>query len=118
MLDVFGGRYGRCDGVSRRSFLRVGALGLGGLALPDLLRGPNRPGLPSYVALPRAPSFGQAAYLGPGYNPFSIDGDPAAGAKVRDLDRPPGLSLDRLDDRRDLLARLDRLERARDASGM
>src|SRR3954467_14575353 len=39
MLDVFGGRFGACDGVSRRSFLRAGALGLGGLALPDLLRG-------------------------------------------------------------------------------
>lgn len=27
-----------CDGVSRRDFLRVGALGMGGLALPQLLR--------------------------------------------------------------------------------
>ncbi|HXX95373.1 MAG TPA: DUF1501 domain-containing protein, partial [Planctomycetota bacterium] len=27
-----------CDGVSRRSFLRIGGLGLGGLALPQLLR--------------------------------------------------------------------------------
>jgi hypothetical protein len=27
-----------CDGASRRDFLKVGALGLGGLALPDLLR--------------------------------------------------------------------------------
>jgi hypothetical protein len=27
-----------CDGASRRDFLRVGALGLGGLLLPDLLR--------------------------------------------------------------------------------
>jgi len=31
MLDVYGDRYGNCDGVSRRSFLRVGALGLGAL---------------------------------------------------------------------------------------
>ena len=30
MLDIFGDRYGSCDGVSRRNFLRVGALGLGG----------------------------------------------------------------------------------------
>lgn len=28
----------QCDGSSRRDFLKVGALGLGGLALPDLLR--------------------------------------------------------------------------------
>jgi hypothetical protein len=27
-----------CDGVSRRNFIRIGALGLGGLALPQLLR--------------------------------------------------------------------------------
>src|SRR5262245_52759198 len=27
-----------CDGVSRRDFLRIGALGLGGLTLADLLR--------------------------------------------------------------------------------
>src|SRR3982750_1305541 len=31
-------RTGYCDGVSRRNFLRIGALGLGGLALPQLLR--------------------------------------------------------------------------------
>ncbi|HUG93838.1 MAG TPA: DUF1501 domain-containing protein [Planctomycetaceae bacterium] len=36
---TFLGRPGRyCDGVSRRSFLRIGALGLGGLTLPGLLR--------------------------------------------------------------------------------
>ena len=40
MLTIFGPRdSGRmCDGVSRRDFLRVGALGLGGLTLADLLR--------------------------------------------------------------------------------
>jgi len=31
-------RSGYCDGVSRRNFLRIGALGLGGLALPQLLQ--------------------------------------------------------------------------------
>src|SRR4029450_6191949 len=29
---------GFCDGVSRRNFLKIGALGLGGLTLPQLLR--------------------------------------------------------------------------------
>src|SRR5438876_5774084 len=40
MLTIFGPRIpGRtCDGVSRRDFLRVGTLGLGGLTLADLLR--------------------------------------------------------------------------------
>jgi hypothetical protein len=39
MLTFFGKRQAKhCDGLSRRSFLQVGALGLGGLALSDLLR--------------------------------------------------------------------------------
>jgi hypothetical protein len=39
MLNVFGSRRGSaCDGTSRRDFLKVGALGVGGLMLPDLLR--------------------------------------------------------------------------------
>jgi hypothetical protein len=39
MLNVSGFRNGTtCDGASRRDFLKVGALGLGGLMLPDLLR--------------------------------------------------------------------------------
>jgi uncharacterized protein (DUF1501 family) len=38
MLDLFRGSSPTCEGVSRRSFLKLGALGLGGLALPDLLR--------------------------------------------------------------------------------
>jgi hypothetical protein len=31
-------RYAHCDGISRRDFLKVGALGVGGLTLADLLR--------------------------------------------------------------------------------
>ena len=38
MLRIFGESARDCDGVTRRSFLQAGALGLGGLALPDLLR--------------------------------------------------------------------------------
>jgi hypothetical protein len=38
MLRVFGGGVRDCDWVTRRSFLQAGVLGLGGLALPDLLR--------------------------------------------------------------------------------
>src|SRR5205085_8935386 len=37
MLSILGGGSKFCDGVSRRNFLKIGALGLGGLALPDLL---------------------------------------------------------------------------------
>src|SRR3569833_4424625 len=38
MLSVFGSGARDCDGASRRSFLQAGRLGLGGLALADLLR--------------------------------------------------------------------------------
>jgi len=38
MLTLWGSKQRFCDGQSRRDFLRVGALGLGGLTLPDLLR--------------------------------------------------------------------------------
>src|SRR6516164_1176846 len=38
MLELIGGGYRTCDGVSRRTFLTVGSLALGGLTLPGLLR--------------------------------------------------------------------------------
>lgn len=39
MLTIkFGDRHKTCDGVSRRSFLKIGALGIGSLTLADLLR--------------------------------------------------------------------------------
>src|SRR6478609_3056020 len=38
MLRIFGGSARDGDGVTRRSFLQAGALGLGGLTLTDLLR--------------------------------------------------------------------------------
>ncbi len=38
MITISGARYSWCDGVPRRNFLKIGALGFGGLALPDLLR--------------------------------------------------------------------------------
>jgi hypothetical protein len=39
MLTVWGENRGRlCDGITRRSFLKVGALGVGGLTLADMLR--------------------------------------------------------------------------------
>jgi hypothetical protein len=38
MLTIWGGRHQTCDGLNRRDFLRVGALGLGGITLADVLR--------------------------------------------------------------------------------
>src|SRR3982751_353162 len=45
MLSILGGGSKFCDGVSRRNFLKIGALGLGGLALPQLLRAEANAGL-------------------------------------------------------------------------
>src|SRR6478672_9834050 len=39
------GQSGFCDGVTRRDFLRIGALGMGGLALPELLRAEAQNGI-------------------------------------------------------------------------
>ena len=38
MLQITNGKYLSCDGVSRRSFLKAGVLGLTGLTLGDMLR--------------------------------------------------------------------------------
>lgn len=38
MLNLLGNKFRHCDGISRRSFLTIGSLGLSGLSLPNLLR--------------------------------------------------------------------------------
>src|SRR5215204_4338356 len=46
MLTIYGNRTPRfCDGVSRRNFLKIGALGLGGLSLPQLLQAESASGI-------------------------------------------------------------------------
>ena len=87
-------------------------------AIAAKLRGPNAAGVPPYVGLPRAPFFGGASYLGSGYNPFAVNGDPNGEIRVPNLEPAGHLTLDRLADRRGLLAELDKIERARDGSGM
>lgn len=47
MLTIYGKQSRFCDGVSRRNFLKIGALGLGGLALPQLLQAESQSGLRS-----------------------------------------------------------------------
>ena len=47
MLTLPGQASTFCDGVSRRNFLRIGALGMGGLTLPQLLRAESESGLKS-----------------------------------------------------------------------
>src|SRR5271155_2277624 len=60
-------------------------------------RGPRRPGLPAYIAVPNPPRSSAAAYLGVAYNPFSVGADPStSNFSVRNLTLPNGISLDRL----------------------
>ncbi len=79
---TFGGRErGRfCDGRSRRDFLKVGGLALGGLALPDLLRAEAASGVKSshkaviMVFLPGGPAHQDTVDLKPGA-PSGIRGE-------------------------------------------
>src|SRR6266566_5276643 len=45
MLTIYGQRHRFCDGISRRNFLKIGTLGLGGLALPQLLEAESQAGI-------------------------------------------------------------------------
>src|SRR3954447_4641288 len=99
MLDVFLGRKqsSRCDGVSRRDFLRVGAVGALGLSLADLLRSEAR----AAKAKSRAKSV-ILVYLGGGLSHHdSFDPKPDAPEEIRGKYRPidsnvPGLRVGEL----------------------
>jgi uncharacterized protein (DUF1501 family) len=79
------------------------------------LRGANRRGMPSYVAVPHLRGgtdnfFHYAAYLGGGLNPFVVNSDPnEKGFGVRNLVLSPELTGHRLADRRGLVEQLDRI---------
>ena len=78
MLTIPGPRSRFCDGMSRRSWLRIGGLGLGGLALPEILRGEARSGV-------RNPAKGIIMVLLPG-GPSHLDMydlKPTAPAEIR-----------------------------------
>lgn len=75
-------------------------------------RGP-RGSVPPYVCLPKMhPSCGPA-YLGAAAAPFVVDADPnAPDFAVPDVVPPPALNAGRLDDRKRLLAQMDRFQKA------
>jgi len=82
---------------------------------------PNRPGVPTFAALPEAikdanvnPFPGlDGGFLGPGFAPFRIDAD-GADLRLPDVFLPPDVTGDRLADRRTLLGQLDAGLRALD----
>lgn len=86
--------------------------------------GPRQPGMPAHVAVPIAASIGLrpgyfgANYLGLAHNPFETNGDPnSPNFKVENIQLANALSINRLEDRRGLLTRFDRLRRDMDTSG-
>src|SRR6478672_11459846 len=82
MFTILGPRHNYCDGVSRRNFLKVGALGLGGLTLPGLLRAEAAAGKKSHKAV-------IMVYLSGGLShQDTFDLKPDAPAEVRGEFRP------------------------------
>lgn len=85
--------------------------------------GPRQRGVPAYAAVPVASSIGLvpgyfgANFLGVQLDPFQTGGDPNGEAfSVPNLGLTAGLSVERLDDRRNLRAQLDRLPRLLDGA--
>jgi uncharacterized protein (DUF1501 family) len=82
------------------------------------LRGPNRPGMPPYAAIPNLRGgtdnfFHYAAYLGGGSNPFICESDPnGPNFRVGNLALPGDMSFDRLESRREVLDLIDKAQRA------
>jgi hypothetical protein len=93
MLMIPGPRSRYCDGMSRRTWLRIGGLALGGLALPDILRAEARSGQSN-------PAKGIIMVLLPG-GPTHLDSfdlKPDAPAEIRGEFRPiatnvPGINI-------------------------
>jgi hypothetical protein len=68
--------------------------------------------LPPYVAVPGAVRAAGAGYLAAAFAPFSVGGDPSkAGYRVRDLDAPEGVRIDRVGRRREMLEAIDGFSR-------
>lgn len=69
-----------------------------------------RKNLPPYVCVPSQPNpYAASGYLSSAYGPFSLGSDPAneKGFSVRDLTLPNGVTLDRFEQRKSMLATVD-----------
>jgi hypothetical protein len=88
------------------------------------MTGSRQPGIPANVAIPYAMSIGLrpgyfgANYLGVQDNPFQTEGDPnAANFKVQNINLANTLSVDRLENRRQLLRDFDQARREYECGG-
>ena len=74
-----------------------------------------RNGLPGYVSMPRMSRSGGPNFLGAPYAPFVLSNDPNSSSfKVRDVSIPDVIADPRAENRRELRATLDNLERIQD----
>ena len=80
--------------------------------------------LPPYISVPVASSIGLrpgyfgGSLLGNQFDPFQTQGDPNnKNFQVQNLQLAPGMTVKRLDDRKNLISALDQMPRALDASG-
>ncbi|MBC8353390.1 MAG: DUF1501 domain-containing protein [Planctomycetes bacterium] len=72
-----------------------------------------RGSVPPYVCLPKMHNSGGSSYLGSSAAPFVVEADPSSPSfSVPDLAPPLEISSNRLDNRRALLSRVNRFERA------
>lgn len=66
--------------------------------------------LPPYIAVPSPVMYGGAGFLGAALDPFAPGGDPNNnGFRVRDLDLPNGITVERMDRRRQLRESVDNM---------
>lgn len=112
---------GRAAGVSGAS--NAGKYPFFG-SIATKVTGPRKSGMPPYVAVPYASSIGLRPgyfggnYLGVEHNPFETEGDPNNDRfAVRNVNLAPGMTIERLEDRRNLLANFDKLRRDVDQRG-
>jgi Protein of unknown function (DUF1501) len=77
------------------------------------------PQLPAYVMVPRMVPGAGPAYLGVAHKPFETNADPANAGPFRipNFALPDGVTLDRIGDRRALLASFDQVRRDVDSTG-
>ena len=88
------------------------------------MTGPRQSGIPANIAVPYAMSIGLRPgyfggnYLGVQYNPFETEGDPNNdNFKVNNVSLANSLTVNRLEDRRNLLSQMDRLRQEVDCRG-
>lgn len=68
----------------------------------------TRSALPPYIAVPQPVMYGGAGFLGAALDPFAPGGDPGSGNfRVRDLEPPGGMTIERVDRRRALRDAVD-----------